>query len=313
MTANTTPKAIIIGSGPAGYTAAIYLGRANIPHILFEGDQPGGQLTITTEVENFPAFPEGVEGPELMMKMKAQAERFGTQFHSETVVSVDFSGTTHKVNTSKATYEAPAVIIATGSTARWLGLDNEANFMGKGLSACATCDGFFFRDQEIAVVGGGDTALEEATYLTNFASKVTLIHRRDEFRGSKIMQQRAIDHPKIDIAWNSVIDHYMGDDLGNLKGLMLKDTQNGEMRELPVSGCFIAIGHTPNTQFLEGALKSDENGYLITQPNVTAMEIPGVFACGDVQDHVYRQAITSAGTGCMAAIEAERYIGEKGL
>ncbi len=313
MTANTTPKAIIIGSGPAGYTAAIYLGRANIPHILFEGDQPGGQLTITTEVENFPAFPEGVEGPELMMKMKAQAERFGTEFHSETVVSVDFSGSTHKVNTSKATYEAPAVIIATGSTARWLGLDNEANFMGKGLSACATCDGFFFRDQEIAVVGGGDTALEEATYLTNFASKVTLIHRRDEFRGSKIMQQRAIDHPKIDIAWNSVIDHYIGDDLGNLKGLMLKDTQNGEMRELPVSGCFIAIGHTPNTQFLEGALKSDENGYLITQPNVTAMEIPGIFACGDVQDHVYRQAITSAGTGCMAAIEAERYIGEKGL
>ncbi len=313
MTEKTTPKAIIIGSGPAGYTAAIYLGRANIPHILFEGDQPGGQLTITTEVENYPAFPEGVEGPELMMKMKAQAERFGTIFHSETVISVDFSGNIHKVNTSKATYEAPTVIIATGSTARWLGLDDEANFMGKGLSACATCDGFFFRDQEIAVVGGGDTALEEATYLTNFASKVTLIHRRDEFRGSKIMQQRAMDHPKIDIAWNSVIDHYMGDDLGNLKGLMLKDTQNGELRELSVSGCFIAIGHSPNTQFLDGALKTDENGYLITNPNVTAMEIPGVFACGDVQDHVYRQAITSAGTGCMAAIEAERYIGEKNL
>ena len=313
MTENATPKAIIIGSGPAGYTAAIYLGRANIPHILFEGDQPGGQLTITTEVENFPAFPEGVEGPELMMKMKAQAERFGTQFHSETVISVDFSGDVHTINTSKATYEAPVVIIATGSTARWLGLENEGNFMGKGLSACATCDGFFFRDQEIAVVGGGDTALEEATYLTNFASKVTLIHRRDEFRGSKIMQQRAIDHAKIDIAWNSVIDHYVGDDLGNLKALMLKDTQNGEMRELPVTGCFIAIGHTPNTQFLEGALTTDENGYLITKPNVTATEIEGVYACGDVQDHVYRQAVTSAGTGCMAAIEAERYIGEKGL
>jgi thioredoxin reductase (NADPH) len=313
MTENKTPKAIVIGSGPAGYTAAIYLGRANIPHILFEGDQPGGQLTITTEVENYPAFPEGVEGPELMMKMKAQAERFGTQFHSETVISVDFSGDVHKVNTSKATYEAPTVIIATGSTARWLGLDNEANYMGKGLSACATCDGFFFRDQEIAVVGGGDTALEEATYLTNFASKVTLIHRRDEFRGSKIMQQRAIDHPKIDIAWNSVIDHYMGDDLGNLKGLMLKDTVDGTLRELPVTGCFIAIGHTPNTQFLDGVLKTDENGYLITKPNVTALEIEGVYACGDVQDHVYRQAITSAGTGCMAAIEAERYIGEKGL
>jgi len=311
MTENTTPKAIVIGSGPAGYTAAIYLGRANIPHILFEGDQPGGQLTITTEVENFPAFPDGIEGPELMMKMKGQAERFGTQFHSETVISVDFSGDVHKVNTSKGTYEAPVVIIATGSTARWLGLENEGNFMGKGLSACATCDGFFFRDQEIAVVGGGDTALEEATYLTNFASKVTLIHRRDEFRGSKIMQQRAIDHPKIDIAWNSVIDSYVGDDLGNLKGLKLKDTQNGELREIPVTGCFIAIGHTPNTQFLSGALKFAENGYLITKPNVSAVEI--VFACGDVQDHVYRQAITSAGTGCMAAIEAERYIGEKGL
>ncbi len=313
MSENKTPKAIVIGSGPAGYTAAIYLGRANIPHILFEGDQPGGQLTITTDVENYPAFPDGVEGPELMMKMKAQAERFGTKFHSETVISVDFSGGIHKVNTSKATYEAPTIIIATGSTARWLGLPDEDKFMGKGLSACATCDGFFFRDQEIAVVGGGDTALEEATYLTNFASKVTLIHRRDELRGSKIMQQRAIDHPKIDIAWNSVIDHYMADDLGNLKGLKLKDTQDDTLRDLDVTGCFIAIGHVPNTQFLEGVLTTDENGYLITQPNVTAVEIPGVFACGDVQDHVYRQAITSAGTGCMAAMEAERYIGEKGL
>ena len=313
MSENPTPKAIVIGSGPAGYTAAIYLGRANIPHILFEGDQPGGQLTITTDVENYPAFPDGVEGPELMMKMKAQAERFGTRFFSETVVSVDLGGDLHKVHTSKSTYEAPAVIIATGSTARWLGLEDEQKFMGKGLSACATCDGFFFRDQEIAVVGGGDTALEEATYLTNFASKVTLIHRRDELRGSKIMQQRAIDNPKIDIAWNSVIDHYVPDEQGNLAGLKLKDTQDGTLRDLPVTGCFIAIGHVPNTQFLEGALKTDDNGYLITQPNVTAMEIPGVFACGDVQDHVYRQAITSAGTGCMAAIEAERYIGEKGL
>jgi thioredoxin reductase (NADPH) len=317
MSENPTHKAIVIGSGPAGYTAAIYLGRANIPHILFEGDQPGGQLTITTEVENYPAFPEGVEGPELMMKMKAQAERFGTKFHSETVLSVEFSpdpsAGPHKVITSKGTYEAPAVIIATGSTARWLGLDNEADFMGKGLSACATCDGFFFRGQEIAVVGGGDTALEEATYLTNFASKVTLIHRRDELRGSKIMQQRAIDHPKIDIAWNSVIDHYMGDDQGNLVGLKLKDTTDESLRDLSVTGCFIAIGHTPNTQFLDGALKTDENGYLITKPDVTAVEIEGVFACGDVQDHVYRQAITSAGTGCMAAMETERYLGEKGL
>ena len=313
MSENQAPKAIVIGSGPAGYTAAIYLGRANIPHILLEGDQPGGQLTITTDVENFPAFPDGVEGPELMMKMKAQAERFGTRFHSETVISVDFSGDVKKVHTSKATYEAPAVIIATGSTARWLNLPGEEAFHGKGLSACATCDGFFFRDQEIAVVGGGDTALEEATYLTNFAKKVTLIHRRDEFRGSKIMQQRAIEHDKIDIAWNSVIDQYVGDDLGNLKALKLKDTVDGTIRDLPVTGCFIAIGHTPNTQFLESALKTDENGYLITKDNVTATEIEGVHACGDVQDHVYRQAITSAGTGCMAAIEVERWLTEKGL
>ncbi|PIE76676.1 thioredoxin-disulfide reductase [bacterium DOLJORAL78_65_58] len=289
-------KAIVIGAGPAGYTAAIYLGRANIPHILFEGDQPGGQLTITTDVENFPAFPEGVEGPELMVKMKAQAERFGTRFHSETVTAVDFSGEMKKVITSKATYEAPAVIIATGSTARWLGLENEQKFMGRGLSACATCDGFFFRDQDIAVVGGGDTALEEATYLTNFAKSVTLIHRRDELRGSKIMQERALSNPKITVAWNKVIDHYVGDEQGNLRALALKDTTNGEMSELPVTGCFIAIGHTPNTQFLDGVLKTDENGYLITKANVTATEIDGVFAAGDVQDHVYRQAITSAGT-----------------
>ena len=306
-------KAIVIGAGPAGYTAAIYLGRANIPHILLEGDQPGGQLTITTDVENYPAFPDGVEGPELMMKMKAQAERFGTKFISETAINVDFSGEMKKVNTSANTYEAPAVIIATGSTARWLGLENEQKFMGKGLSACATCDGFFFRGQEIAVVGGGDTALEEATYLTNFATKVTLIHRRDELRGSQIMQQRAFDNEKIDIAWNKTIDSYVGDENGNLVNLKLKDTQNGEISDLAVTGCFIAIGHTPNTQFLDGVLKTDENGYLITKDNVTATEIEGVFAAGDVQDHVYRQAITSAGTGCMAAIEAERWLGEKGL
>lgn len=313
MSENQAPKAIIIGSGPAGYTAAIYLGRANIPHILFEGDQPGGQLTITTDVENYPAFPEGIEGPELMMKMKAQAERFGTKCISQTVTRVELNSDIKKVHTSKDTYEAPAIIIATGSTARWLGLPNEEAFMGKGLSACATCDGFFFRDQEIAVVGGGDTALEEATYLTNFGKKVTLIHRRDELRGSKIMQDRALNHDKIDIAWNSVIKEYQADENGNLVNLVLEDTTNGETRDLAVTGCFIAIGHTPNTQFLEGVLKTDENGYLITKDNVTATEIDGVFACGDVQDHVYRQAITSAGTGCMSAMEAERWIGEKGL
>jgi len=313
MSHNADFKAIIIGSGPAGYTAAIYLSRANIPNLLFEGEQPGGQLTITTDVENYPAFPDGIMGPELMEKFKAQAERFGTVVKSETAKSVDMSSQPFKIVTGSGEYVAPAVIIATGSTARWLGLPGEEAFHGKGLSACATCDGFFFREQEIAVVGGGDTALEEATYLTNFATKVTLIHRRDELRGSKIMQQRAIDHPKIDIAWNSVIDTYVPDENGNLKGLMLKDTVDGSSRELPVTGCFIAIGHTPNSAFLDGQLDVDENGYLITQPDRTATNVEGVFACGDVQDHVYRQAITSAGTGCMAAIEAERWLGEKGL
>lgn len=313
MSENRPPKAIIIGSGPAGYTAAIYLSRANIPNLLFEGEQPGGQLTITTEVENYPGFPDGVEGPELMMKFRAQAERFGTVIKGETVKSVDLSSRPFKMVTSSGEYEAPAVILATGSTARWLGLPGEEVFFGKGLSACATCDGFFFRGQEIAVVGGGDTALEEATYLTNFASKVTLIHRRDELRGSKIMQDRALAHPKIEMAWNSTIAEYQADENGNLQGLLLEDTTNGSTRELPVTGCFIAIGHTPNTQFLKGQLKTDENGYLITNPDRTSTEIEGVFACGDVQDHYYRQAITSAGTGCMAAIEAERWLGEKGL
>ena len=306
-------KVIIVGSGPAGYTAGIYLGRANIPNLLFEGEQPGGQLTITTEVENYPAFPEGIPGPELMEKFKAQAERFGTSIKSETVTAIDMGSHPFKVTTTGGEYVAPAVIIAAGSSARWLGLPDEEAFLGKGLSACATCDGFFFGDQEIAVVGGGDTALEEATFLTNFASKVTLIHRRDELRGSQIMQDRAINHPKIEIAWNRVIDSYLSDENGNLVGLKLKDTQDGSVHELPVTGCFIAIGHTPNTTFLGGQLDMDENGYLITKPDRTATNIEGVFACGDVQDHYYRQAITSAGTGCMSAIEAERWLAEKGL
>ncbi len=313
MSENHAPKVIIIGSGPAGLTAGIYLSRANIPNLLFEGQQPGGQLTITTEVENYPGFPEGIDGPELMMKFRAQAERFGTQVKAETVTAVDLKASPCKVTTDRGEYTAPAVIISTGSTARWLGLPDEDSFNGKGLSACATCDGFFFRDQEIAVVGGGDTALEEALYLTNFASKVTLIHRRDELRGSRIMQQRVFDNPKIEMAWNSTIARYLADDLGNLKGLELQDTQDGSTRELVVTGCFIAIGHTPNTQFLAGQLSTDENGYLITKPNCAATELPGVFAAGDVQDHVYRQAITSAGTGCMAAIEAERWLGEQGI
>ena len=313
MSDQKEPKVIIVGSGPAGYTAGIYLGRANIPNLLFEGEQPGGQLTITTEVENYPAFPDGIDGPELMMKFRAQAERFGTEIKGETVTSIDMSSRPFKVTTNAGEYTVPSVIIASGSTARWLGLPGEEDFFGKGLSACATCDGFFFRDQEIAVVGGGDTALEEAIYLTNFATKVTLVHRRDELRGSKIMQDRALAHPKIEMAWNSTIDKYVPDENGNLVAVTLLDTVNGEKRDLAVSGCFIAIGHTPNTQFLGGQLTMDENGYLITNADRTSTNVEGIFACGDVQDHFYRQAITSAGTGCMAAMESERWLGENGL
>ena len=306
-------KVIIVGSGPAGYTAGLYLSRANIPNLLFQGEQPGGQLTITTEVENYPAFPEGIQGPELMEKFKAQAERFGTVVRSETVTSIDMGSHPFKVTTTGGPYVVPAVIIASGSTARWLGLPDDKAYFGKGLSACATCDGFFFRGQEVAVVGGGDTALEEASFLTNFATKVTIIHRRDELRGSKIMQDRALKNPKIEMAWNSTVDSYLPDADGNLAGLRLTDTRDGSHRDLPVTGCFIAIGHTPNTAFLAGQLDMDANGYLITKPDRTATNVAGVFACGDVQDHYYRQAITSAGTGCMAAIEAERWLGEQGL
>ena len=311
MSDNKEFKVIIVGSGPAGYTAGLYLSRANIPNLLFEGDQPGGQLTITTDVENYPGFPDGIMGPELMEKFKAQAVRFGTEVRAETVTQIDLQQRPFTLTTGRGTYTADAVIISTGSSARWLGLPDEEKFMGKGLSACATCDGFFFRGQDIAVVGGGDTALEEAIFLTNFANKVTLIHRRDELRGSQIMQDRALKNPKIEVAWSKVVESYVPDDNGALKAVVLKDTADGATSELAVTGCFIAIGHIPNTAFLEGQLKTDANGYLITEPDVTATEIPGVFAAGDVQDHVYRQAVTSAGTGCMAAIEAERWLAEQ--
>ncbi len=306
-------RAIVIGSGPAGYTAALYLSRANIPPLVFEGQQPGGQLTITTEVENYPGFPEGIDGPALTQKFREQAARFGTEIVSKTVDSVDLSERPFKVAVGDETYLAQSVIIATGSSARWLGLPEENDFHGKGLSACATCDGFFFRDHEIAVVGGGDTAMEEAMYLTNFAKKVTVIHRRDELRASKIMGERAQANEKIDFAWNKTVKQMIAGENGLLEKLILADTQGGDDVELPVTGCFIAIGHVPNTQFLDGQLPTDENGYLITKPDVTATDIEGVWACGDVQDHVYRQAITAAGTGCMSAIECERWLGEQGL
>jgi len=306
-------KSIIIGSGPAGFTAAIYLGRANIPPLVFEGDQPGGQLTITTEVENYPGFPEGITGPELTEHFRNQAKRFGAEVVTRSVKGVDLSERPFKVFVGDDTYLAHSIILATGSSARWLGLPEEESFHGKGLSACATCDGFFFRDQEIAVVGGGDTALEEAIYLTNFARKVTLIHRRDELRGSRIMADRAEANPKIEFAWNKTVKQLVAGENGLLEKLILGDTRGGDDSELAVTGCFIAIGHIPNTQFLDGQLAVDANGYLITKPDVMATEIDGVWASGDVQDHVYRQAITAAGTGCMAAIECERWLGEQGV
>ena len=306
-------RVIVIGSGPAGFTAALYLGRANIPPLVLEGQQPGGQLTITTEVENFPGFPEGIDGPALTEKFRAQAARFGAEIVSETVDRVDLSERPFRVFVGDKTYLARALIVATGSSARWLGLPEENDFHGKGLSACATCDGFFFRDHEIAVVGGGDTAMEEAIFLTNFCKKVTVIHRRDELRASKIMGERAMANEKIEFAWNKTVKKMVGDENGLLEKLILADTQGGEDVELPVTGCFIAIGHIPNTQFLDGQLETDENGYLITRPDVTATGVEGVWACGDVQDHVYRQAISAAGTGCMSAIECERWLGEQDL
>jgi thioredoxin reductase (NADPH) len=313
MSASTEAKVIVIGSGPAGLTAAIYLGRANIPHILFEGTQPGGQLTITTAVENYPGFPEGIQGPELMDRFRAQAKRFGTQLLTQEVQKIEAGAGPFRVHSQGTAYQARALIVATGSSARWLGLPEEESFHGKGLSACATCDGFFFKDQEIAVIGGGDTAIEEAMFLTNFARKVTVVHRRDELRASRIMQERAFKNAKIAFAWNKVVKRYVGDDGGNLVALRLGDVQDGSEDDLPVTGCFVAIGHTPNTHFLRSICELDEQGYVITEPGRTSTSVEGIFACGDAQDHVWRQAVTAAGTGCMAALETERWLAEKGL
>ena len=301
-------KVIIIGSGPAGLTAALYTARANLNPLVFEGSQPGGQLTITTDVENFPGFPDGIMGPELMDLFRKQAERFGAECHFEHVTKVDFSKKPYNVWVGDKNYQAESIIIATGATAKMLGLDSEKELMGFGVSTCATCDGFFFKDKKVLVVGGGDSAMEEATYLTKFASEVVIVHRREEFRASKIMIDRAMNNPKIRVLWNSTIDEIMGSQEKGVHAVKINKTDSDESFEEECDGVFMAIGHKPNTELFTDILKTDQNGYLVTTNGSTSTNIDGVFACGDVQDHVYRQAVTAAGSGCMSAIDAERYL-----
>ncbi len=302
-------RLVIIGSGPAGYTAALYAARGNLSPLLFEGMQPGGQLTITSDVENYPGFPESVLGPELMEKMKQQAERFGTRFVLGDVTRVDLGRRPFQLWQDDQAYTADAVIIATGASAKWLGLDSEREYRGKGVSACATCDGFFFRGVEVAVVGGGDTAVEEATFLTKYASRVHLIHRRGELRASKIMQEKARKNPKIAFEWNAVVEEVVGDGKA-VTGVRLKSTKDGSTRVLPVQGLFMGIGHEPNTGLFKGQLEMNAVGYITVRAPSTATSVPGVFAAGDVADPIYRQAITAAGSGCAAAIDAEHWLGE---
>ncbi len=301
-------KVVIIGSGPAGYTAAIYAARANLSPLVIQGMQPGGQLTITTDVENFPGFPEGIMGPDLMERFQAQAKRFGAEIVFEMVTNVDFSVRPFKIMTEDQTYEADTVIVSTGASAKWIGLEAEQRLMGRGVSSCATCDGFFFRDKEVVIVGGGDTAMEEANFLTRFCKKVTVIHRRDTLRASKIMQERAFKNPKIEFIWDTVVEDILGSAEEGVRAVKLKNLKTNEVTEFPAEGVFVAIGHKPNTEVFKGKLEMEENGYIKVAPGTVNTSVEGVFACGDVQDHRYRQAITAAGTGCMAAMDAEKYL-----
>ncbi len=301
-------KVIIIGSGPAGLTAATYAARANLEPLVFEGSQPGGQLTITTDVENYPGFPDGILGPDLMDKFRDQAKRFGAECHFKHVTKVDLSDRPFKVWVADETYTSDTIIIATGATARLLGLESETRLMGHGVSACATCDGFFFKDKKVLVIGGGDSAMEEANFLTKFAAEVQIVHRRDALRASKIMQDRIMNNPRITIQWNTVLEDIEGNEADGVSGVSLRDTRTDEVRQEPCDGVFLAIGHVPNTELFDAVLDLDDQKYIRTVNASSRTSIAGVFACGDVQDHVYRQAITAAGTGCMAAMDAEKYL-----
>lgn len=303
-------KVVILGSGPAGLTAAIYAARAELKPIVIDGVQAGGQLMITTEVDNFPGFPEGIQGPELMDRMRKQAERFGVEIIGGTADAIDISRRPFKITVGEEVIETETLIVSTGATARWLGLEAEVKLRGKGISACATCDGFFFKNKDVMVVGGGDTAVEEALFLTHFAKTVTIIHRRDQLRASKALQSQAAANPKIKFMWNTIVEDIMDVTARKVTGVKVKDVKSGESRVVPCDGVFMAIGHVPNTAVLKGQLTLDETGYIITKPGTSLTNVEGVFAAGDVADRTYRQAITAAGTGCMAAIDAERFLGE---